>query len=193
MPTQSKEKKSTKKAKLPAEKGYKWYVIHTYSGHEEKVKKNLNKRLKSFNQSEAVDEILIPTQDKIEFRGGEKKQVKERIYPGYVLLLMKLNDLTWSVVRKTPGVTGFVGRGNQPKPLFPHEIQNIKKAIEQKAPTFKTKFSVGEAVKIGEGAFTDFVGTVNDINEDQGKMTVLVSIFGRETPVEIELSQANKI
>lgn len=188
------DNKITKKPKdNPAASGYKWYVIHTYSGHEQKVKNNLQKRLSSFNMEDKIKEILIPTQEKIEFHGGEKKQVAERVYPGYVLVLMKLNDETWTVVRKTPGVTGFVGRGSKPSPLSPGEIQNIKKMAKQKAPVYKTKFSVGEAIKIIDGAFTDFVGTVDQINEEQGKMTVLISIFGRETPVEIEFNQASKI
>lgn len=186
-------KQSNKNIQNPGKLGCKWYVVHTYSGHEEKVKKNLKKRLLSFNVEEMVKEILIPTQDKIEYRSGEKKQIKERLYPGYVLVLMKINKKTWTVVRKTPGVTGFVGRGSQPTPLTPAEIQNIKKATRQRAPTFKTKFSIGEAVKITEGAFTDFVGTIDEINEGQGKIIVLVSIFGRETPVEIDLNQASKI
>ncbi|MBU1111103.1 transcription termination/antitermination protein NusG [Patescibacteria group bacterium] len=193
MKNQTDKPQPSKKNENPLESGFNWYVVHTYSGHEDKVKHNLEKHLRSFGMGNMVKEILVPTQDKIEFRGGEKKQIKERLYPGYVLILMKITDTTWSIIKRTPGVTGLVGRGNKPTPLSPSEIQNIKKTTQSKALIYKTKFSEGEAVKVTGGAFTDFVGTVKEINEEQGKMSVLVSIFGRETPVEIDLSQASKM
>lgn len=193
-PEEDQEEGSTSAlSEQPLEEGYEWYVVHTYSGHEQKVKANLEKRVKSFGVEELIKKIFIPQQDKIKFQKGEKKKVKERIYPGYVLILMKLNEKIWGIVRHTPGVIGFVGRGEEPTPLSPGEIQNVRKATEQKGPTYKTRFSVGEAIKIAEGPFADFVGTVDKIDENQGKMTVLVSIFGRETPVEIELNQAKKM
>ncbi len=193
MSTTNKTQKIKGGKKIRARKRKQWYVVHTYSGYENKVKNNILKRLKSFGLEDQVEEILVPTQPKIEFQGGEKKKVDERIFPGYILILMSLDDTLWSIIRKTPGVTGFVGRGIQPTPLTVAEIQNIKEVMEQKTPTFKTRFTVGEAIKISDGPFTDFIGKVEKINDEQGTMVVLISIFGRETPVEIEFNQAAKM
>lgn len=170
-----------------------WYVLHTYSGHENKVKINLQKRIESFGMKGAIQDILVPTQNKIEIREGKKREVQERLFPGYILVKMKLDDQTWPVVRHTPGVTGFVGTANKPQPLSDKEVETIRQFMEQKAPKFKTTFSLGEAVKIKEGPFADFVGTIDEINEDQGKLRVLVSIFGRETPVELDFLQVSKL
>lgn len=170
-----------------------WYVIHVYSGHEQKVKAALGKRIKSLNIEDKIFDIIIPTQDKIEIREGKRKNVKDRILPGYILVKMLMDDNTWYVVRNTPGVTGFVGYSTRPIPLPDAEVKTIFKYSKLQAPKFKTTFSKGEAVKIVDGPFVDFVGSVEEINEDQGKLKVLISIFGRETPVELDFLQVSKI
>lgn len=170
-----------------------WYVIHTYSGHENKVKINLEHRIKLFGVTEEITEIFVPIQEKIEIREGRKTEVKERIFPGYVLVKMTLNDKTWSVVQHTPGVTSFVGTTQRPKPISDAEVLAIKQFSEQKAPQYKAKFSVGEALKIVDGPFADFIGTVDAIDEEKGKLQILVSIFGRETPVELDFLQVSKL
>lgn len=170
-----------------------WYVVHVYSGHEQKVTATLKKRIKSLNSEDKIFDIIIPTQEKIEIKEGKRKNVRERILPGYILVKMILSDDTWFIVRNTPGVTGFVGFANRPIPLPDAEVKTIFKYSKMQAPKFKTAFSKGEAVKIVDGPFADFVGAVDEINEDQGKLKVLVSIFGRETPVELDFLQVNKI
>ncbi|PJA37461.1 transcription termination/antitermination protein NusG [candidate division WWE3 bacterium CG_4_9_14_3_um_filter_43_9] len=170
-----------------------WYVIHAYSGHENKVAAALKKRIKSFNIEDKILEILVPTQEKIEIREGKRKNVQEKIFPGYLLIKMVMSDETWYIVRNTPGVTGFVGVAAKPVPLPLKEVETIKKYSELKAPKFKTTFTIGEAVKIIDGPFTDFVGAVDEINQDRGKIKVLVSIFGRETPVELDFLQVSKL
>ena len=170
-----------------------WFVCHTYSGHENKVKINLEKRIKTFGLGDQITEMVVPTAKKIEVKEGKKREVQERIFPGYVMIKMDLNDNTFSCVRHTPGVTGFVGTVAKPIALNENEVQAILQYSLQEAPKFKTEFSVSEAVKIVDGPFADFVGTVNKIDEDQGKLTVLVSIFGRETPVELDFLQVSKM
>jgi transcription termination/antitermination protein NusG len=174
-------------------KNAKWYVIHTYSGHENKVTVNLKKRVESFGLQDKILEVLLPTQDKIEIKEGKKRNVTEQIFPGYVLVKMDMSDETWHVVRNTPGVTSFVGMGSKPMPLPEREVQTILKYMKQEAPKFKTSFSLQEAVKIIDGPFADFVGSIDEINEAQGKLKVLVSIFGRETPVELDFLQVTKL
>lgn len=170
-----------------------WYVLHTYSGHENSVAINLMQRVKTMKLDGRVLEILIPTQNKIQIKRGKKTSIKEKIFPGYMLVKLVLDDETWLAVRTTPGVTGFVGVGSKPTPLPPQEVLSIKKFMEQEAPKYKAAFSVGEAVKIIEGPFADFLGTVDSIDEAKGKVHVLVSIFGRETPVELDFLQVSKI
>jgi transcription termination/antitermination protein NusG len=170
-----------------------WYVAHTYSGQENQVAQNLKQRVESMGLGDKIFEILIPTQNKIEVHSGTKHQIKEKIFPGYLMVRMILTDQSWLVVRTTPGVTGFVGVGNKPTPLDPKEVEAIQKFVTMEAPTFKTKFSVGEPVKITDGPFAEFLGTVDSIDEAQGKVRVLVSIFGRETPVELDFLQVAKI
>lgn len=170
-----------------------WYVIHAYSGHENKVAAALQKRVKSLKMEEQILEVLVPTQEKIEIKEGKRKNVQERIFPGYVLVKMVMDDQSWYIVRNTPGVTGFVGVASKPLPLPEKEVDTIKKYSQLQAPKFKTTFSVGEAVKIIDGPFTDFVGSVDEINQDRGKIKVLVSIFGRETPVELDFLQVSKL
>lgn len=170
-----------------------WYVVHTYAGHEEKVKNTLGQRVESMGLKDKILEIVVPTAKKIEIRSGKKQEVNERLFPGYLLVRMVLTDDSWLAVRTTPGITSFVGIGNKPTPLPEKEVQAILKFMEMEAPKFKAKFSVGEAVKIIDGPFADFLGTVNEIDEKKGKVKVLVSIFGRETPVELDFLQVSKL
>ena len=171
----------------------KWYVVHTYSGHEKRVGDALAQRVKTMGLESRVFETLIPTQNKIKITRGKKETIKERMFPGYVLVRMILDDDSWLVVRTTQGVTGFVGAGKKPTPLPPDEVKAVKKFMQLKAPRYKAAFSVGEAVKIIEGPFTDFLGTVESIDEERGKARVSVTVFGRETPIELDLLQVGKI
>lgn len=175
------------------DKNARWYVVHTYSGHEAKVAEQLRQRVESMGLEDQILEILIPTQEKIEIRAGAKQKIKEKIFPGYLLIRMVLTDQSWLTVRTTAGITGFIGVGNKPTPISDEEVKAIQKFMEMEAPKFKTKFTVGEAVKIVDGPFAEFLGTVQEIDEAQGKIKILVSIFGRETPVELDFLQVSKI
>jgi transcriptional antiterminator NusG len=171
----------------------KWYVVHTYTGHEGRVAQQLLQRLKTQNLDDRVFEILIPTQEKIQVRQGKKEKIKDKIFPGYMLIRMIMDDPTWLAVRTTQGITGFVGMGNKPTPISPQEVKNIQRFAATAAPRFKTKFSVNEAIRIIDGPFADFLGTIDKIDEEKGKLRVLVSIFGRETPVELDFLQVKKV
>ena len=171
----------------------KWYVVHTTSGHEVRVAETLRQRVETMNFKDNIFEVLVPTQDRVVIRGGKKATIKEKIFPGYMLLKMILDDPTWLSVRTTPGITGFVGAGSKPTPLSEKEVDNIQKFVSAPAKRFKTKFSVGEAVKITDGPFSDLLGTIDDIDDEKGKVKVLVSIFGRETPVELDFLQIAKV
>lgn len=172
----------------------KWYVVHTYSGHELKVAEQLKVRLESMAVEGKVFEAIVPAQDKIQIKKGQKKTVKEKILPGYMLVKMIMDDQSWLAVRTTPGVTAFIGSvGRKPTPIPEREVDNILKFMAVKAPKFKSTFSAGEAVKIVDGPFADFLGTVDYQDETKGKLQVLVSIFGRETPVELDFVQVSKI
>lgn len=173
--------------------GAKWYVAHTYSGHESKVANTLRQRIESLKLSDKILDILIPTQDKIEIKEGKKATVKEKIFPGYLLIRMVMDDNTWLAVRTTPGVTGFIGTSTKPTALPEDEVKTIKRFMSMEAPKFKTTFSQGEAVKITDGPFSEFLGTVSEIDEERGKLKVLVSVFGRETPVELDFLQVAKL
>lgn len=181
------------KKHLEARKQPQWYVAHTYSGHENKVKINLEKRMKFFGLSDLIEEIYIPTQQKIEVKEGKRREITERLFPGYVLVKMILTDASFSLVKDTPGVTSFVGTAEKAVPLTETEVSAIKQFSEQEAPQYETQFSVGEGVKIIDGPFADFVGTVDTIDQERGKIKVLVSIFGRETPVELDFLQVGKL
>jgi transcription termination/antitermination protein NusG len=170
-----------------------WYVVHTYSGHEARVAETLRQRVTTLGQSDKVFEVLIPTQDKIQIKHGKKSTIREKIFPGYILVRMIVDDQSWLVVRTTQGVTGFVGMGNNPTPLTPSEVEAIKQFVQMGVPKYKANFSVGEAVKITDGPFSDFLGSIESIDEEHGKLRVLVSIFGRETPVELDFLQVKKI
>lgn len=169
-----------------------WYVVHTYSGHENKVAETLKQRAETLNLTDKIIEVLIPTQEKIEIKRGQKKAIDEKIFPGYMLVHAQLNDDTWLAIRTTQGVTGFVGVGPKPKPLPRHEVEAIKQYMTQAAPQYKADFVEGEVVKIVDGPFTDMMGTVSQIDEIKSKVEVLVSIFGRETPMELDLLQVQK-
>jgi len=170
-----------------------WYVVHTYSGHEQKVADALKQRLEAFGLKEQITEILVPTQEKIVIDAGKKKTIRERLFPGYVMVRMMLTDETWGVVRNTTGVTGFVGAGAKPTPLPPHEVDAILKFTKLAAPKFELKFKVDETVKVIDGPFTDFLGKVDEIDEEKGKVKVLVSVFGRETPIELDFLQVSRL
>lgn len=192
--TEVKSKSETKPTEeKKSSKSGSWYVVHTYSGHENKVAATLRQKIDASHLTDRIHEVMVPTQEKIEVREGKKQTIRERIFPGYVLVKMDLDNQSWYAVRSTAGVTGFVGVGNKPTPLDPAEVESIKKFSEMEAPTYKAAFSVGEAVKIIDGPFSDFIGTVDEINEEKGKLKVLVSIFGRETPVELDFLQVNKL
>jgi transcriptional antiterminator NusG len=170
-----------------------WYVIHTQTGHEERVKKNLQQRVESLGVGDKIFNVIVPTRETMVVKRGKKSKQLERVFPGYILVQMSLDDQTWLVVRTTEGVTGFIGVGQKPTPISQKEVEAIMKFVSQDQPKFKANFSLGEAVKIIDGPFSDFLGSVQSINEDAGKLTVLVSIFDRETPLELDLLQVNKI
>jgi transcriptional antiterminator NusG len=176
-----------------AENEKQWFVIHTYSGHEERVKKNLEQRIKFMDSGKDVMEIVIPTEDEIEVRSGRRRTVTKKILPGYVLVNMKMDENSWSVVRNTPGVTGFVGSGNTPTPLREKEVSEILKQMTAEAPKVKVGFRKGQSVRVTDGPFIDFVGIVDDINMEKGKVKVLLSLFGQETPVELDFLQIDKL
>ena len=169
-----------------------WYVIHCYSGYENKVRHNLEQRIETMGMKDRIFDVVIPTQDEIEVRDGKRRTVERHIFPGYVLVNLILSEESWYVVRNTPGVTGFVGMGNQPTPLRPEEVSQIVKRMEAEAPTVKVSFKVGERVRIIDGPFNDFRGTVSEIDMERTKVRVMVSFFGRETPVELDFLQVEK-
>ncbi len=170
-----------------------WYIVHTYSGHENKVAKTLMQRVQSMGFEERILDVLVPTRETIKVKQGKKENIKEKIFPGYILVKMVLSDEAWILVRTTAGVTSFVGAENKPTPIRDEEVEAIVKFVEMKDPVYKAAFSVGEAVKITDGPFSDFLGTIESIDEEKGKVKVLVSIFGRETPVELDFLQVSKI
>lgn len=173
--------------------GRQWYVIHTYSGYENKVKTNLEHRIASMGVSDKIFDVVIPTEEEIEIKDGQRRTVQRKVFPGYVLVQLVMSDDAWYVVRNTPGVTGFVGLGNRPTPLEDAEVKQILKQMKVEAPKVKVSFSKGERVKVVDGPFTDFIGIVDDINAEKGKVRVLVSFFGRETPVELDFLQVSRI
>jgi transcriptional antiterminator NusG len=177
-----------------------WYVVHSYAGYENKVKSNLESRMASMNMEDRIFEVVIPLEDVVEYKGGKKVTVQKKVFPGYLLCRADLDDDAWSVVRQTPGVTGFVGPGTKPTPLSRAEVESILQvntdavgggATKQRRP--RLEHEIGETVRVKEGPFADFTGEVSEINEDQLKLKVLVNIFGRETPVELEFSQVAKL
>lgn len=187
------EKKEALKNATPLSTGAKWYVIHTQTGYENKVKQALEQRIKSLGVEDRIFDVVIPLREIVVVKKGKKAKAIEKVFPGYVLVKMVLDDDSWLVVRTTEGVTGFVGAGLKPTPISEKEVEAIMKFVQQEQPKFKTKFSIGEAVKITEGPFADFLGTIEAIDEERGKVKVLVSIFDRETPVELDFLQVAKL
>ncbi len=173
--------------------GIRWYVIHTYSGYEESVKDSLEERIKTMKMEDKVFEILIPMETKIKIKNGKRKTVREKIFPGYVLVKMLVTDDSWYMVRNTPNVTGFIGSGTTPVPMSEEEFKSLQKRMGVEEPEYKIDVSKGEAVKITDGPFKDLEGKVDGIDENHGKVKVLVSMFGRETPVELDFLQIKKI
>ncbi|MEX2195675.1 MAG: transcription termination/antitermination protein NusG [Thermoleophilaceae bacterium] len=172
---------------------FRWYAVNTYSGHEKKVKQNLEHRVVSLGQERNVRQIVIPTEIISEMKDGQKVQTERRTMPGYVLVNMELGDDSWSLVKNTPGVTGFVGPQNKPVPLSQAEIDRLLNRETAERPRTRAQFSIGESVKVVSGPLSDFSGEISEINEDQSRLKVLVSIFGRETPVEVGFDQVKKI
>jgi transcriptional antiterminator NusG len=170
-----------------------WYVVHTYSGYEERVKKNLEQRIKYMDSGDEISQVVIPTEVEIEVKDGQRRNVNKKILPGYILVQMELSDQSWNIVRNTPGVTGFVGSGNKPTPLEEGEVSQILKQMEAEAPRVRVGFRKGQSVRVTSGPFIDFVGVVDEISLDKGKVKVLLSLFGRETPVELDFLQVEKL
>ena len=172
---------------------FQWFVINTYSGHENKVKANLEHRIISMNQAQRFRRVVVPTEQVIETKDGQKVQTEKRVYPGYLLVNMDLNDDAWSVVKNTPGVTGFVGASNEPVPLTQSEVDRLLHQETAERPRSRAQFSIGESIKVVSGPLSDFSGEISEVNEDAQRLKVLVSIFGRETPVEVGFDQVKKI
>ena len=170
-----------------------WFVIHTYSGYEERVKRNLEQRVRFMDSGDEVFEVVIPTEEEVEIRGGQRRTVAKKILPGYILVEMKMTDQSWNIVRNTPGVTGFVGSGGKPVPLEGEEVEQILRQMRSEVPKVKVGFRQGQSVRVTDGPFTDFVGIVDEIGTDKGKVKVLLSLFGRETPVELDFLQVEKL
>ncbi len=173
--------------------GKQWYIVHTYSGYEERVKRALEQRIKFMDAEDKIFQIVIPTEDEIEIRSGQRRTVTKKVFPGYVLVQMEMNDDSWNVVRNTPGITGFVGGGNKPTPIAEQEVNAILKQMVEGSPQVKVGFRKGESVRVVDGPFTDFVGLVDEINMGKGKVKVLLTLFGRETSVELDFLQVERM
>jgi transcriptional antiterminator NusG len=173
--------------------GRRWYVIHTYSGYENKVKQNLMHRIETMEMQDQIFRVIVPTEEEIEIKNGQRRTVQKKVFPGYVLVQMRMTDDSWYVVRNTPGVTSFVGHGNRPTALDDAEVKAILKQMEEEAPKVRVSYQVGQAVKITDGPFTDFEGIVDAIDHERGRVRVLVSFFGREAPVELDFLQVSRL
>jgi len=176
-----------------AEPKKEFYAIHTYSGYEERVKKNLDQRVKSMGAEDKIFQVIIPTEEEVEIKGGQKRTIQRKILPGYVLVEMKMTDQSWAIVRNTPNVTGFVGSGGKPVSLKKDEVDKILKQMRAETPKVKVGFKEGQSVRVTDGPFTDFVGIVDEVEIEKGKVKVLLSLFGRETPVELDFLQVEKL
>ena len=170
-----------------------WYAIHTYSGYEERVKKALDQRIKFMDAEEVIAQVVIPTEEEVEIRGGQRRNIARKMLPGYILVEMTMTDQSWTVVRNTPGVTGFVGSGGKPVALPEEEVDGILKQMQSETPKVKIGFRQGESVRVTDGPFSEFVGIVDEIGTEKGKVKVLLSLFGRETPVELDFLQVEKL
>lgn len=169
-----------------------WYVIHSYSGYENKVQKNLMHRIESMGMQDSIFQVVVPTEEEVELKDGHRRTVERRVFPGYILVEMVLDEDSWYVVRNTPGVTGFVGSGNKPTPLRQDDVDKILKRMEAEAPKVKVSFRIGDKVRIVEGPFEDFMGTVDEIDLDRTRVRVLVNFFGRETPIDLDFLQVER-
>jgi transcription termination/antitermination protein NusG len=180
-------------AKQSQHHGRAWYVLHTYSGYEDNVARNLRQRIDSMDMQDLIFDVMVPIEKKIKIKSGKRNIIEEKIYPGYVLVDMIVTDASWYVVRNTPNVTGFIGLGTTPTPVDPKEIEMLKKRMGVSEPKYKIDIKEGDAVKITDGPFKEFDGKVSEVDEEKGRVKVLVSIFGRETPVELDFLQVAKI
>jgi transcriptional antiterminator NusG len=172
--------------------GRRWYVVHCYSGYEAKVRHNLEQRVETMGMKSKIFDVVIPTEEEIEVKDGKRRTVERHVFPGYILVQMLMDEDSWYVVRNTPGVTGFVGMGNEPTPLRPEEVQQIIRRMEAEAPRVKVTYKAGQRVRIIDGPFNDFIGTVDEIDMERAKVRVMVSFFGRDTPVELDFLQVEK-
>jgi len=179
--------------KQTVQQGKNWYVLHTYPGEEEAVARNLKQRIESLGMEDKIFSVIVPKEKKIKIKAGKRKVIEERIYPGYVFVEMVVTDDSWYVARNTPRVTGFIGAGTVPIPVSIEEIEILKKRSTEQEPQYKVDFLVGSLVKITDGPFKDFEGKVSEIDEQRGKLKVLVNIFGRDTPVEVDSLQVKKV
>jgi len=179
--------------KPAADNARQWYVVHSYSGYENKVKKNLEQRIETMGMQDRIFRVVVPTEEEVEIRDGQRRSSRRRVFPGYILVEMVMDDESWYVVRNTPGVTGFVGSGSKPTPLSQDEVDKILQRMEAEQPRIKVSFRAGETVRIVEGPFADFMAVVDELYADRGKVRVLVSFFGRETPVEMDFLQVERI
>lgn len=170
-----------------------WYVVHCYSGQENKVHHSIMQRIETMNMQDKIFDVVVPTEEEIEIKDGKRRKVERRVFPGYILVKMHMDEDSWYVVRNTPGVTGFVGMGNDPTPLRPEEVMQIKGRMEQEATNVKLDYNVGDRVRIKDGPFNDFPGTVSEIDTERSKVRVMVNFFGRETPVELDFLQVEKV
>ena len=170
-----------------------WYVVHSYSGYENKVKKNLEHRIESMDMQGKIFQVIVPTEEEIELKDGQRRVVERRVFPGYVLVQMIMDEQSWYVVRNTPNVTGFVGMGNKPTPLPDEEVKRILRRLESEEPKIKVDFKIGQKVRIVEGAFAEFTGLVQELYPDKGRAQVMVSFFNRETPVDVDFLQLEKV
>jgi len=177
----------------PEDDGRRWYVVHCYSGYENKVRHAIEQRIETMDMESKIFDVIVPTEEEMEIREGKRRVVERRVFPGYILVQMIMNEDSWYVVRNTPGVTGFVGMGNKPTPLRPEEVQQIMRRMEAEAPVVKVNFRPGQKVRITDGPFNDFIGTVEDLDVERTRVRVMVSFFGRETPVEMDFLQVEKV
>ncbi|RLT23595.1 MAG: transcription termination/antitermination factor NusG [Chloroflexi bacterium] len=177
---------------MPAEDNLRWYVIQTYAGYENKVTRNLLNRIAQREMQHIISDVIVPTEEEIEIKNGQRRTILRKVYPGYVLIRMVLNDDAWYLVRNTPGVSGFVGNGNKPSPLDEQEVRTILRQMEAVEPKVKVTYQVGQTIKVIDGPFTDFEGVVDSIDQERGRVRVLVSFFGRETRVDLDFLQVTK-
>lgn len=180
-------------AKQTLDLGRRWYVLHTYSGYEENVKRNLEQRIDTFDMADKIFKVMVPKEKKIKIRNGKRQVVEEKIFPGYVLVEMIVTDDSWYVVRNTPNVTGFVGSGTTPVPIDQKEVDSLLGRMSVEEPSHKIDVNVNDPIRITDGPFKNFEGKVSDVDENRGKVKVLVSMFGRETPVELDALQVKKL